>query len=110
MGEMPQVVEINLRLPSFRAPATLTADVRNVNNSEMRFLKRIEIDTIPKPGAVLTMTAGADLTFECTVQQVNWHENKNMFVIACRYGKTRILPQDYDTITNDPEWTATTLL
>ena len=107
---MPQVVEINLRLPSFRAKATLHSDVRNVDNTEMRFLKQVEVNTIPKAGDVLTMSAGPSLTFDCTVQQVNWHESKNRFVIACKYGKQRILPEDYDTITNDPEWTATTLL
>jgi hypothetical protein len=107
---MPQVVEINLRLPSFRAKATAQSDVRNVDNTEMRFLKQVELDSIPKPGEVLTMSAGASLRFDCTVQQVNWHESKNKFVVACRYGRQRILPEDYDTITNDPEWTATTLL
>ena len=107
---MPQVVRVNLRLPSFRAKDPLSAEPRSVDNNEVRFLKEVELSAIPKPGDVIQMTAGAGLTFPCAVQQVNWHESDNIFVVACKYGKPRITPTEYDIISADQSWTAKPLL
>jgi len=110
MNQMPQVVQVNLRLPSFRVKDPSSADDRSVDNSDVRFLKEVEVATIPKPGDVLTMPAGSHLTFPCAVVQVNWHESANIFVVACKFGKPRIMPQEYDAIASDPSWTARPLL
>ena len=107
---MAQVVRVNLRLPSFRVKDPSSAEVRSVDNNEVRFLKEIELAAIPKPGDVIEMSAGANLRFPCAVQQVNWHESDNIFVVACKYGKPRIKPEEYDIISADQEWTARPLL
>jgi hypothetical protein len=107
---MPQVVEINLRLPSFRIKATHEAQAAVVDNNDVRFIKRLEIDAIPKPGETLTLTTETGLSFPCVVVQVNWHDSNNIFVLSCRYGKQRISPEDYARISNAPDWTSRPLL
>lgn len=107
---MPQVVEINLRLPSFRTKATEEAQAEVVDNNDLRFTKQLEIATIPKPGETLMMSAESGLSFPCLVVQVNWHESKNMFVLGCKYGKQRITSEDYARIRSAPDWTTRSLL
>jgi hypothetical protein len=107
---MPQVVRVNLRLPSFRTKDPSSQEVRSVDNNEVRFLKEIEVAAIPKPGDVIEMSAGTHLTFPCAVKQVHWHESDNIFVVACKYGKPRITAAEYDIISADQSWTAKTLL
>jgi hypothetical protein len=107
---MPQVVEINLRLPSLRMKATGDAEARTVVNSEVRFTKEVELNTIPKPGDILTMSAAGGQAFPCEVVQANWHDEKNRFVIACRYGKRTVTADDYLSIANAPDWTSRPLL
>jgi hypothetical protein len=107
---MAQVVEINLRLPSLRMKATEGAEAKNIVNSEVRFTKEVALDTIPKPGDILTMSAGSGQTFPCEVVQANWHDARNIFVIACRYGKRTVSTDDYLEIVNSPDWTSKPLL
>ena len=107
---MSQVVEINLRLPSLRMKATPDAEAKVINNSEVRFTKSIELNTIPKPGEMLTLTASGGLTFACEVTQATWHESKNMFVIACKYAKHQVPAADYLAILNATDWTTKSLL
>ena len=107
---MPQLVEINLRLPSFRAKPVDPAPPKVVDNSGIRFTKRVELDDVPKPGQIITMSAAGSVSFPCEVLQVNWHESKNIFVIACKYGRPRVTEEDYTTINSAPDWTASSLL
>ena len=53
---MPQTVEISLRIPSLRVRREDSDAMETINNSDVRFCKQIEVDSIPKPGAVLTMS------------------------------------------------------
>jgi hypothetical protein len=106
---MPQIVEINLRLPSLRMKAPGSDEAKVVDNSGMRFCKRVELQTIPKAGDALEMSAGT-LSFSCEVVQVNWHESKDIFVVACKYGKPRVLPEDYVAISTAPDWEGRPLL
>ena len=52
---MSQTVEISLRIPSLRVRKEETDTLETINNSDIRFSKQIEVDSIPKPGVVLTM-------------------------------------------------------
>ena len=52
---MPQTVEISLRIPSLRVRKEETDTLETINNSDIRFSKQIEVDSIPKTGVVLTM-------------------------------------------------------
>ena len=105
---MPQIVEINLRLPSLRIKEN-GGEPRVVNNSDIRFTKNVELQSIPKPGELLTMSAGG-MTFPCEVIQANWHESKNMFVVACRFERRSISPAEYFAISDSAEWLTKPLL
>ena len=54
------------------------------------------------------MSAGAP--FQCEVVRSDWHENKNCFVIACRYSKRSISAAEYEALTASSDWTLTPLL
>ena len=51
---MPQVVEISLRLPSLRIRPNEFAEMTMVDNKDVRFTKRVELPSIPKPGDTLS--------------------------------------------------------
>ena len=106
---MPQTVEINLRLPSLRVPGEPGGDPKTINNSDVRFTKDVELDVIPKPGEILTMSA-ENHTFTCEVIQTNWHESKNRFVVSCRFDRRSITAAEYQTISNSPDWLTRPLL
>ena len=48
---MAQTVEISLRIPSLRVQREEKTET--ISNSDVRFTKRVELDSIPKAGAVL---------------------------------------------------------
>ena len=52
---MAQIVEISLRIPSLRIRREDTDALETINNSDIRFSKQIEVESIPKAGVVLTM-------------------------------------------------------
>jgi hypothetical protein len=107
---MPQTVEISLRIPSLRVRREDTDALETINNSDVRFCKHIEIDSIPKPGAVLTMAVSAGENFECEVLRSDWHHGKNMFVIACRYSKRSVSTADYHALMNSSDWQVRALI
>ena len=101
---MAQTVEISLRIPSLRVKRDGKDAPETIANSDVRFIKLIEVETIPKPGTMLTMSVGTEWTFECEVVRSDWHEGKNMFVVACRYSKRSITQAEYQTLMNSPDW------
>ncbi len=106
---MAQTVEINLRIPSLRVRREGKEAMETIANSDVRFSKRIELESIPKAGEILTMTAGGG-PVECEVVRSEWHDEKNMFVIACRYSKRSITPADYQALLDSPDWQVKPLL
>ena len=101
-------VEIELRIP------TLTVNKEDdtpgrIDNTHVRFRKVIQVPEFPKPGSTIHLTVGSDLAFECTIARADWHEEKQLFVLACKYPKQRIFPHEYETLMNDPEWKRTEL-
>ena len=103
-GHMPQTVEISLRIPSLRVRKEETDTLETINNSDIRFSKQIEVDSIPKPGVVLTMAISSGETFQCDVVRSDWHHTKNMFVIACRYSKRSVSQAEYHALMNATDW------
>ena len=101
---MPQTVEISLRIPSLRVKRDDKDDPETINNSDVRFSKVIEVDTIPKPSTVLKMSISSGETFDCEVVRSDWHHDKNMFVIACRYSKRSITPAENQALMNASDW------
>ena len=53
---MAQTVEISLRIPSLRVQREEKAET--ISNSDVRFIKNVELDSIPKAGAVATAAGG----------------------------------------------------
>jgi hypothetical protein len=107
---MPQTVEINLRIPSLRIRREGSEDPETITNSDVRFIKRLEVDTIPKPGAIVKMVVGSELTVDCEVVRTEWHHDKNMFVVACRYAKRSISPTEYRAFLESSDWEQRALL
>jgi hypothetical protein len=107
---MAQTVEISLRIPSLRVRREGKDTAETIANSDVRFSKRIELDAIPKPGEVLKMEVSSGGTFECDVVRSEWHHEKNMFVVACRYAKRSISQADYQALIDSSDWQAKALL
>ena len=107
---MAQTVEISLRIPSLRVRNEETGVAETITNSDVRFSTQLSLETVPKPGAILAMSADSMQTFECEVVRSDWHDDKNMFVVACRYSKRSISHADYRALMSAPGWQVRALL
>ena len=107
---MAQTVVINLRIPSLTVRTDPAGEVRRISNDAVRFITHVELETIPKVGDVLTLEAAPGATFTCDVLTVNWRDSENAFVVACRYSKRTISPQEYQALTGAEKWEARPLL
>jgi hypothetical protein len=108
--QMVHTVEISLRIPSLRVRRDGQDSAETIANGDVRFTKRVELAAIPKPGNVLTMAVSSGGTFECGVVRSDWHEEKAMFVVACRYAKRSISPAEYRALMDSSDWQVKTLL
>jgi hypothetical protein len=105
---MPQTVEISLRIPSLRVPGESNAP-QTIANNDVRFSRQIEMDKIPKAGEVLDMSVDTR-TFKCTVVRSDWHHEKNLFVVACRYANRSISQAEYQALMDSSDWQIRPLL
>jgi hypothetical protein len=108
--QMAQSVEISLRIPSLRVRREGKETPETIANSDVRFGKRVELNAIPKPGDILTMTVSSGGTFECEVVRSDWQDDKNIFVISCRYSKRSISPAEYQALIDASDWHVRALL
>ena len=95
---MVQTVEISLRVPSLRVKREGKDTPETISNSDVRFIKRIEVDSIPNAGTVMVMDIASHGSFESVVVRSDWHESKNMFVVACQYRNRSITPVEYQAL------------
>ena len=102
--------EISLRIPSLRVRREGKDSPETIANSDVRFIKHVELQSVPKPGDVLTMMIGADASFQCEVVRSDWHDDKNMFVTACRYAKRSISESEYRALMDASDWQVRPLL
>ena len=51
-----------------------------------------------------TMVVSSGGSFQCEVVRSDWHDEKNMFVTACRYSKRSISGSGYEALLNAPDW------
>jgi hypothetical protein len=100
---MATELEIVLRVPKAKDPIR-DASGYPIDNSSVRFIKRIVVDTLPKVGDLLPLTAKSGDAFEGSVTRVQWHDEKEMFVVYCQYSKRSIPQQQYVGIFEDAEW------
>lgn len=101
---MTHTLEISLRIPSLRVVREGKHEPETIVNTDVRFTKQIELEAVPKPGDVLTMTVGSGRSFECEVTRSDWHEDKNMFVVACRYSRRSISEAEYQALVDAADW------
>ena len=101
-------VEIELRIPSLTVGKDDGSNAR-IDNSLIRFKTVIQVAAFPPAGSTIQLSAGSDLVFACTIARADWHEDKQLFVLACKYPKQRMLLQEYETLLNDPRWQRTQL-
>ena len=104
------MVEISLKIPSLRVRREGKDSPETIANSDVRFIKLVELDRVPKSGDVLTMTIGSEASFQCEVVRSDWHQDKNMFVTACRYSKRSISEAEYHALMGASDWQMKALL
>jgi hypothetical protein len=100
---MPIVVEVNLKIPSL----TIRSDAKpnqRIDNASTRFSKRITLEAVPKPGDGLPLSTRSGEPFEGTVTRTDWHDDKNLFVVSCTYGRRSITGTEYQALLTDPDW------
>jgi hypothetical protein len=107
---MTHTLEISLKIPSLRVKRDDKPDPETIANGEVRFIKVVELDALPKAGQTLTLSVGPAGSLACEVVRTDWHEDKSMFVAACRYAKRSIPETDYLTLVNAPDWQQRTLI
>ena len=107
---MTQTIEISLRIPSLRVRRQGKDTAETISNSEVRFSKQLGVEAIPKAGDTLSMTDSSGRTFLCEVVRGDWQNDKEMFVIACRYAQRSISPADYQALMSSTDWTVRALL
>ena len=99
-------VEIELRIPTFTVKNEDDTP-RRVDNSLVRFRRVIQVPAFPPPGSTIALSASSTLSFECVIARADWHEEKQRFVLSCKYPKQRIFPHEYEALLNDPQWERT---
>lgn len=102
-------VEVNLRIPSLTI-RTPNEPKKVTDNGSVRFLKRVSVPGIPKPGTTLQLTTATGSPFDSEVIRADWNEDKQMFVVYCRYSKKSISMAEYNAIVTDADWEMRPLL
>ena len=106
---MPIEVEANLAIPRIKNPMT-GEDGYPIDNGSVRFRKLIQVSAIPKPGEVLQLTTRDGVEFAATVTRAEWHEERAIFIVSCRYANRSIPPSECASVFGDPEWVMKPLL
>ena len=107
---MPDEIEItvNLKIPSLTVRPHQEPPQR-IDNSGVRYLKRVVVPMLPKPGEQLELPARSVL-IPCQVIKALWDERLNMFVVYCAYAKRSIPLAEYDALSGAPDWVEQPLL
>ena len=100
---MPIDVEVNMKIPSLTVRSPGKPD-RKIDNSTVRFTKRITVEAIPKPGHWLSLSTRFGEPFECTVTRTDWNEEKDLFVVSCTYSRRSITADEHHALLTDPDW------
>ncbi len=102
-------IEINLNIPTIKDPLKDESGWP-ISNQDIRFLKRVVVSGVPKAGDVLDLTIQPDHQFQATVVRSHWHEEKELFVVECRYTNRSIARSEYLALMADREWIRKPLL
>jgi hypothetical protein len=85
-------------------------DDKVIDNSSVRFAKRVTVPAIPKPGALLQLTTSADMPFECRVTRADWSDQRSLFIVSCSYSSRSIPQEVYAALITDSDWQMRQLL
>lgn len=96
-------VEINLKIPRLTLRTPNEPD-KVIDNGSVRFIKLITVPAIPKVGESLQLTTKTGQPFDCEVTRTEWSDDKEKFVIYCKYAKRSIPPAEYGALINDTDW------
>jgi hypothetical protein len=110
VAAMIHTVEISLRIPSLRSQREGAESPGTIANNDVRFIKHVDFEALPHQGDVLTMTVGEAGTFKCEVVRSEWQNDKNMFVMACKYAKRSISEAEYRALMDAPDWQVRAIL
>ena len=102
-------IEVKLQIPAIKDPLKDAAGWP-IHNADVRFSKRVTVSTLPKPGDTLDLKVQPDHLIQATVVRADWHEEKEMFVVTCKYAGRSISRPDYVALMADHEWTMRRLL
>ena len=106
---MSKKVEISLRIPNMKVRA-LDEHGYPIDHSTVRFKKNILVPAIPKPGDSLQLTTASGRTLQSSVVRADWHEERELFVVACQYANRSISAEEYNALVSDPDWQLTPLI
>lgn len=95
-------VEVNLRVPSLMLREDGQPD-RRVDNSSVRFARRILVDHVPKRDETVSVPS-CGTRFECTATRCDWSDAKNVLVVSCVFSRRSITRAEYERLLTDPEW------
>lgn len=101
--------EVRLRVPNMKERAK-NAEGYPIDHSEMRFRKIIEIPAFPRAGDLIDLTTRSGRVLSATVIRADLDEARQLFVLACQYGRRAIEKDDYDALATDPDWRLAHLL
>jgi hypothetical protein len=102
-------VEVNLAIPRVKVPVK-DPNGYPIDNGSVRFTKLVHVPAIPQPGTSLQMTTSAGHEFTCTVTRSEWHEERSLFVVSCRYANRSIPADQCAALFSDAEWKVRPLL
>jgi hypothetical protein len=105
---MTIMLDVNLRLPNITVGRPDDGG-RRITNSESRFWKAMEMDALPKVGDDLALST-CGYTFQAVVKRLDWHDDKDRFVVACHYAKRSMTEAMYEDLRADPDWTERSLI
>jgi hypothetical protein len=106
---MPIDVEVNLAIPRVKNPMK-DEHGYPIDNGTIRFTKRMTVPTLPKPGEALKLSTSAGHEFEGTITRADWHEERAMFVLSCKYSNRSIPAEHCAALFADTEWKMKQLL
>ena len=104
---MAIIVEANLRVPSLSV--TDDKGSKTINNQALRFRKMIEVAAIPKVDEMLELSTSDGIPLPCRVTRSDWEEDRQLFVVSCKYSPSRITSQTFEALLTDAEWKKTEL-
>ena len=107
---MPNDIEItvNLKIPSLTVRPPLEPP-RRIDNSGVRFITRVTVPSLPKPGEQLQLSADT-APIVCQVIKALWDEGLNMFIVYCHYSHRSIALDTYNALVQGSAWMERPLL